>query len=142
MTCYSAEAIVDHLGLVGAKHITFGLCAISKMRDDTTGRQLLVRHEGLAEMYDVLEAGQQYQPQRDAADRTMPREGIAADRWIESVKRLRLIHPLGDETNALRGFAAGACESDEQSRRLIMQRPAADRIDVNLIALHAVRSRS
>ena len=62
-------------------------------------------------MYDLLEAGQQHLPQRDAADGTTSREVIAADTGSNRSKELQHIHPLGDETNALRGFAAGACEA-------------------------------
>src|SRR5262249_39975074 len=111
------------------------------MRDDSTNGVFFVAHKGLTEMNSVLEARQQYLPQRDTAHRTMLRYAVAPEaRWrISSIEREQHFHLLADEADASRRPAARAREPFEQScRQAFVQREAAGRIDMDAIALHAV----
>ena len=111
------------------------------MRDNTAKWAFLVPHECLAEMNTVLEAGQQYLPQGNAAHRTMLRHALAPEPWgrISSVKREQHFHLLGNETDAFRRLAASARERFEQRRwQAFVQREAAGRIDMHAIALHPI----
>ena len=108
------------------------------MGHDTPVGARLVTGEGLAEMHDVVEAGQQHLAQRDATDRAVPGDGIALLDHV-APDREQHLHSLGEEMHGMRGLAAGAVEGVEQMRRQTgVQRAAAGRIDVYAIALQAV----
>src|SRR5262249_1728374 len=101
---------------------------------------LLVAHERLAEM-NLVKLGHQHLPQRDAADRAVPRDRtvVLHHRGVDRQQRL---HVLGDKVDRAPGLAASAIERIEQVRRqALVQRKAAARTDVDAIALQAARER-
>src|SRR5262249_22396216 len=104
------------------------------MRDDSTNGVFFVAHKGLTEMNSVLEARQQYLPQRDTAHRTMLRYAVAPEaRWrISSVEREQHFHLLGDAADASRGPAASARERFLRTCRQASWQPVASgRMDMD-----------
>ena len=108
------------------------------MGHDTPVGTRLVIGEGLAEMHNVVEAGQQHLAQRDPTYRAMPGDSIALLHHV-APDREQHLHLLGEEMHGMRGLAASAVEGVEQMRRQTgVQRAAAGWIDVHAIALQAI----
>jgi hypothetical protein len=125
----------------GDQHVALRRRAVFEVGADSAGRQFFVAHEGLVEMHDIVEAGQQHSAERDAADRAMLGDAVAAGMlWrVQFIERQQHLHPFGDEADTLGRLAAGTRERVKQRRRqTFVQSQAAGWIDVDPIALHPV----
>ena len=88
------------------------------MGDDAPVAAFLVTREGLAEVHDIVEPGEQNVPQRDAAHRAMLADRIGLLRRHQlALEGEQHPHVLGHETECPTGLAAGAVEQLEQVRR-------------------------